>query len=475
MSTRITFAIVLAEKYVSILIQLVGSMIVARLLTPSEFGVFSLAMSVSILAQVFRDLGIGQYLIQEKELTQDKIKAAQSILVISSAVLGLFLILGAQAAAEFYQEPKVKPLLLIFGINFFLLPIGAVTYALWRRNLEFGRLSIISTAATFGNTLTTIVLAYQGYSYLSLGWGVLIGSIITAVLCICLKPPNLSYSLGFKSILQVFRYSSLATFNSFLDTFKDRSPSLFLGKFVGMDSVGIFERAVGLAELFNRLLMQAVWSIAMPLIADRVRSGNDIEKGYLYAVALVTGAGMAFFGWLIIAADVVVYYLFGDQWNEAVPLVRLLCLQMAIEIPNYLSSSLIIGHGHIKRQTILTILSRGISITGVVVGVFWGVRGVAIGMVLSSFINSMIILYFLHYYISPFKILATTTRSLAPAIVLVSSMLFVKSQFDQNDLTSWIISSLVAFFIWLLIIVYYKHPLSLEGEKVLVRIKEKIN
>ncbi|MEH6813787.1 MAG: lipopolysaccharide biosynthesis protein [Motiliproteus sp.] len=468
MSVRKAFVISLSDKYASILIQLVGSMIVARLLTPAEFGVFSLAMSVSILAQVFRDLGVGQYLIQEKSLTTEKIRAAQTILITASLTLGTAVILSAEAAAAFYQEPKIIPLLWMLGANFFLLPVGAVTFALWRRNLQFGRIAIIAILATLINTLTTIVLAYKGYSYLSLGWGTLAGSLVTAGLCLAMKPEGVPYLPGLRGIKRVLHYSSLATLNSLLETLNDRAPTLILGKTEGMEVVGIYERAMTLALLFNQLLMNAIWSIATPLLAQKIRSGHNIESDYIKSVSLITALGFGFMTWVAIAADPLILILFGDQWGAAVPLVQLICLLKMIGMPNNISSSLIIGHGNIQMHTRVTLVSKGGSIAGAIWGSQWGVEGVLIGLIINIAIANCWIFFCIRRYVSIIKIIRESFFSLMLAVTLGASMQLTLALFTEQTLIAWFVASSVGAITWLISLYTTSHPLAIEAKRTAI-------
>jgi O-antigen/teichoic acid export membrane protein len=470
MSARGAFAISLVQQYASVILQLVGSMVVSRLLTPEEFGIFSLAMSVSIMAQVFRDLGVGQYLIQEEVLTTEKVAAAQTVLLSTSIFFGACLIGLSGTAAQFYDEPGLEPLLQILGVNFFLLPVGAVTFAMLRRNLEFQQIAIIGVLSVMGNTVITIYLAFHGQSYLSLGWGVLAGSLITATLCVVKKPLGMSYLPGLLGVTEVLRYSSMATYNSLLESLSERMPSLLLGKASSMGAVGLYERAVGIADLFDRLVMQAAWSVSLPILAGKVRAGLGIEEDYLHAVSLITGAGFLAVTFLAIAAEPVVYILFGDQWSATVPIIQILCLGKAIGMPNYLSTSLIISHGHIRKQTILTTITKGGLIVGACLGLKWGLEGVVIGLTASSAVSSVCVLFFIREYVSVQRIVSRTLISFLPAAVLGGAMSVAFTYLEKTPL-NWFFTSLLGALAWLAAIIVLRHPLLSEGIRILEKIK----
>ncbi len=133
-----------AEKYLSLVLSLVGTMVLSRLLTPSDTGVYSLAAVWAGIAQVFRDLGVSQYIIQEKELTRDKIRAVYSVSFATSWSLALVIMLSGVPAARFYGEPRLLDVLSVLAFNFAIIPFGSVTMAYMSRELKFRDISIIN-------------------------------------------------------------------------------------------------------------------------------------------------------------------------------------------------------------------------------------------------------------------------------------------------------------------------------------------
>lgn len=383
------------EKYFGLVAQLATTMVIARLLTPAEFGVFALAMSVTMLVTVFRDLGIGQYLVQERDLTHERMRAALGILVVSSGLLAAGVFLGSGQVARFYGNDDLKGLLQILAVNFIGMPLGALATASFRREMQFSKLALIGILSVSMSSLVSVVLAFQGFSYYSLAWGSLAGTAVTALSCHILGPHGLPRMPGFAEARHVLRYSSYATLNGFLETLEDRLGATLLGKYSDFVNVGLFERSSSLAQMFQRVIMQSVWSVAMPAFAKLSRDDAGLAEPYGRAVGMVCALGAIFFTWMLIYADTIVHVMLGDTWAVAVPVVRLIVAGSFFGLPNALSGSLLVATGQIKTQTVVTMVLRGASIAAVAIGVSGGALGVASCLIVSSCLANAWLLYFL--------------------------------------------------------------------------------
>src|SRR4051812_17977739 len=148
MSTfRRSLAFSFAEKYGSYALVFVGMVVLARLLTPKDFSIFAVGMAVVALIDVFRDFGVGNYLVQEQEVTEARVHAAFTVTFSISLLSGLNLLAGTDALAAFYDEPGLNRLMPLFAANFLLVPFGMPSLALLRRDMAFKALAGINLFA----------------------------------------------------------------------------------------------------------------------------------------------------------------------------------------------------------------------------------------------------------------------------------------------------------------------------------------
>lgn len=436
------------EKYYSIALQLITTIVISRLITPSEFGIFSLALSVAMLVQVFRDLGVGQYLVQEKELTTDRMRAALMILIISSAFLTITIISCRHILARFYSNELIANLLLIIAFNFPAMPFGALTIAKFKRDMQFTKIALIGIISASASSLVTLILAFNNFSFYSLAWGALAGSWASVAACIFLRPQELPYLPGIREIKHVFDYSLLATFNGFIETLEDRLSALLLGKFSDLNNIGLFERGTTVAQIFQRVIMQSVWTVAMPAFAKMARDQNseEVKLSYSKALGMVCLVGFVFYLWLAIYADTVVSILLGKNWESVANIVVLISISSIFGLPNALSGSFLIASGKIKLQTKATIILRGGTLLAIACGVHYGAIGIASSLIISSFISNTLLLWMLRTECNLTYISKEICQALLLSIPAIGASLLIRFSLEpsiQNDILGFVISLIV--------------------------------
>ena len=135
-----------------------STLILSRLLTPTETGIFAVAAVLTALASTFRDFGVAEYLIQEKDLTTEKIRAAFAANIVVSWLMAALMFFSSATVADFYQQPGVADVMRIQAVNFLLIPFGAVTMAYFRRQLNYHPIFVASLLAN----ITSFVVAVGG-------------------------------------------------------------------------------------------------------------------------------------------------------------------------------------------------------------------------------------------------------------------------------------------------------------------------
>lgn len=167
-SLRISLLISLAEKYSVTVINIGSTLIIARLLLPEEIGIYAVGMAFVAVAHTLRDFGAANYLIQEKELTQNRIRTAAGITMLLAWSMALMLALGSGWIAVFYNRPETRSVMLILSLSFLVIPFSSPTLALLRHNMSFKALYQIRIISAVVHSFTAVVLAWQGYSFASL-------------------------------------------------------------------------------------------------------------------------------------------------------------------------------------------------------------------------------------------------------------------------------------------------------------------
>lgn len=387
MSTRRALVFSFLDRYSALMLSIISSMIIARLLTPAELGVFSVSMVFIMFISSMRDLGAGQYLVQEKELTPERIRATWTVLVATGLLMALIVLLAAHPVAIFFHEPRMVPIMLVISLNFAINPCGSMTYAWLMREMRFDALATMRFSASIAGTLTSVGLAYRGFGAISLAYGNLASTLMNALVSLRYRPTHFGWRLGTQEIRRVVSFGGKISATSVVLNIGSGAPEFLLGKLQGLSAAGFYSRANGLAAMFQRLVLDATSSVAMPLLAKEHRESGQIGEPLVRALAYVTALGWAFFAGLALLAYPVVRLLYGDQWDDSVVLVRYIALGMAVGLPAALSPQALTASGGAGRILRTSSAAVAIQILCIGSGAFFGLNGAGIGFAVAQCIT----------------------------------------------------------------------------------------
>ena len=352
-SVRKATLLSLAQRYVAFVVQLGSSIILARLLTPAETGIYSLAAAVIGLAQMLRDFGIGEYVMQARDMSEQRLR---SVLGASSAIawtIAALLLLAAGPVATHYGEPGVKSVILVLALNFVLLPIGTTTFAMLTKEMAYKEIFIVQTSSVVVGAALSLGMAWLGYSYMSLAWSSVLSTVTTIVILGFLRPAQTFMRPSFKGLGEIGRFGGALTLGRFVDQISRRAPDLLIAQNLGFHAVGINSKAVSLLDAFHDFFFSGISRVATPAFARNRHADGDASKSYLDATGLLVIVPLAFFSLISLLAEPIVRGLFGTAWLEAVPLLRIGAVGGLLSAPYFLAPPILTAHGRVK--SILTI------------------------------------------------------------------------------------------------------------------------
>jgi O-antigen/teichoic acid export membrane protein len=361
MSTRKSLFFSFLNSYANLAISIVSSMVIARLLTPTEIGVFSVTMVLLMFVSTVRDLGAGQYLIQEKELTTERIRAVWAVQLGLGLSLAFVVLLASYPVALFYNEPRMRNIMLVVALNYAINPFGSLTYAWLMREMRFESVALMRFSAGLSGALVSIFLAWHHYGPISLAFGALASTMANAAVAVYYRPKSFPWLSGIAEVKRVLGFGSKLTVSTLIAVLSGNAPELFLGKLQSLTAAGMYSRSNGLVQMFNRLFVDAVGNVCLPWFARQRREHGSFVEPFIKSTAYVTAFGWSFCLALVCLAQPVVRLLYGHQWDQAVDLVRLLAVAMAFSVPAALCETALLSSGAvgiIARVTSFAALQR---------------------------------------------------------------------------------------------------------------------
>ena len=338
-------------RYLTLALQLLAFVVLARLLTPEDVGLYSVAAALIGLTQVLREFGVGTYLIQEKELTPARIRTAFTLSLLFSATLCLAVLVLARPIADFYREPRLEAVTRVLALSFLLIPFGSTALAILNRDMRFKALFWISTSSAVLSQLAALGFAALGFGYWSLVWSSLVATGVSVTGAAIAARGGLLHKPTLGEWRRVLNFGSQLVAGRIVSELSLSFNDLVVGRVLGLAEVGILSRAQGVMNLAHRDFLNAIRNVALPAFAKAHREGSDVDLLHAKFVANAAAFAWPFYGLLALFPLEALRLLFGPQWDAAAPLVPVFCAAGALAVLWSFASSALTACGHIGTTT----------------------------------------------------------------------------------------------------------------------------
>lgn len=374
-------------EYSTQIIGFVSIMILARLLSPEEIGVYAVAGIASLLAAELSSFGAIQFIIREKNIHENKIRSVLGMTIIVSWGLGLLLILSAPYIAIFYDKAPIKNILWILSISFFVVPFIGVPIALWRRGMQFGQIAFLKLTGQLITSVSSIILVLLDFSYYGLAIGMIIGLISRLLISIFFKPPGTVWMPRFTFVRSMVRFGIFSSLTNVSTRFTESIPDLVIGKMATMADVGYFSRGLGAILFLNKIIISSVSPVILPHLAEVKRSGKLVVEAYLRSTNILLAFTLPVFAVAGAASYPMINALFGDQWDSAVSITSILAIWVMFVSVHSFSASAFIVSGAEKIMFTSELIVTVTRLILVLSTASYGIELVAWAMVLSGVVE----------------------------------------------------------------------------------------
>jgi O-antigen/teichoic acid export membrane protein len=383
------------ERYGSALLFVFSTAVLSRLLAPGEFGIYALINAViAVTTASFQEFGGANYLIQKRVLSQQNIRTAFTITFCISIIIGLTLFVCSDVFVWFFRQDGLKAGIAVSTLNFALTPFSIVISALFRRDMEFGKLAICSLAANGFSIAVSIALAMLHYSFMAPIWGAVAGNIVLTLLLIAVCKDRRIFRPSLSEYPDVIRFGLYSGGVSIINVFYNLAPQIFLARILDFAAVGLYSRAIAITQVFDKLVGQVLSPVIMPAIFAQTKAGGDLRRIYLDAIALLTAVHWPFLAFLAIMAQPVISIWLGSTWLEIVPLVRMMCIAYLSLFAACLTYPVLVAVGSVRDALISSLISLPPSLLIILIASFWGVQAVAASAMLTLPFQAAVAIYF---------------------------------------------------------------------------------
>lgn len=462
-SIKRSLGISVITQYIELAINFVGVMILARIITSEQIGIYSVAAFLMLLLHVFRDFGVAKYIIQEPDLTRERMRSALGAAMLLAGGVALIMYLLRYPVAKFYGEPQLADIMTVMALSFALTPIGSVVNSIYRRNMELKKVAVVRLSSVLASNLASVFLALDGHGAMSLAWANLANIVTFGFVAALISQGSVPLVPSFRRLREVLHFGSIASLGTLANVGGNNSAEVIIGKMLSLEAAGYFSRGNGMVQMFKNLVASAVQPLILPYFAALRRNSGDIVQPYRMAIAYLTGFTWPFFGVLAVLALPAVRTLYGPNWDASVPLVQILCIAGALSMLNMFAGDVMIANGHIKGFTRLQLSTQPLRVVVLIVAGTFGLFEMAIATAVYEGLLFAISSRALHRTsgISLSAVISATGRSamvavfsaLGPALV----MLFGSSL--DAPLVLSLLGGIAAFAGWVGGVFWFRHPI----------------
>jgi len=475
---RKSLVISFAQTYTSLLFNILTVMIVSRLLTPTQIGVYSVAAALTALVQMLRDFGVSEYLVQEKHLDEEAIRTAFTINVIIAWILACVLFALSTLISKFYGNPGIGQVVRVLSGTFILLPFGTNALSRMRRDMAFGTIFKIRLGEIVVRSSLTIGLAFAGFSYMSMAWGSLAAMLAWVLGCAVWGWDYRVRGLSLSQWKRIVPFSLNRTSADIVIQLGRQSSDIVIGKTLGMSAAGLYSRGYGIVNLFREKVVDAINTVAFPLFAREHRERDAAPELFIRSLVYLTGISWPFFGFAMLMASPLIQLLFGNQWDAAVPVMRWLCGAAILGTLVFQCNEFFTAIGRVGAVTSVEIQYQLIRVGLVIVTAFYSIEAVAASQIIVYVIAAIL------YYrkLTRYESLTITklVRALLPSAVvmvttcIVPAIIFLWPGFiSTHSIPALAIAGVGAGLGWLGGLMLTRHPLMNEIRRSILKLRRR--
>ncbi len=356
--------------------------VLSRLLSPSDFGLMGMIMVVIGFASAFADMGVSNAIIHRQDATSDQLSSLYWLNIIAGVIIFLLICVSTPLVVGFYHEPRLSKLLYLAALVFLITPLGQQFQILLQKELKFDGLAKIEMTTTVLNAIVTIGAAFAGLGVYSLIWGQLVATSTRVALLCCNGWRQWRPSFRF-SKQDIKGYMSFGFYQMGERTVNFLSANIdyiIIGRILGPAALGFYTLAYQIAIFPLIKINPVITRVMFPIFSKIQNDNNTFKIGYSKAINYITLISFPMLaGMFVIAPEFVTLFL-GEKWEPSITVLQILCTIGAFKSLGNPIGAVLYAKGRADIGFYWNILAMVLVGIAVIIGVNWGINGVAIAI-----------------------------------------------------------------------------------------------
>lgn len=459
------------ERFSNQGVQFVFSIILARLLSPSDYGIIAMVTIFFAVAQSFVDSGFSNALVRKTDRVEEDLSTCFYFNIGVGIIAYIVLFLIAPLVANFYSQPILSPIIRITGLEVMLNSLCVVQQALFTIKIDFKSQAKITLSATVISGIVGILLAYQGYGIWALVWQGVASSIVRMGLLWLMSKWRPRTGFSKSSFNYLFGYGSKLLASGLLDTIYNNIYPIVIGKFYNPAQLGNYSRALGWAQLPSANITSILQRVTFPVLSaiqdDTLRLQNSYRRLLKLSAFIVFPLMMG----LAAIASPLIRVILTAKWDGCVLYLQILCFALMLYPIHAINLNLLQVKGRSDLFLRLEIIKKIIGVVILIITIPLGITAMCLGMVFSS----IICLIVNTYYTSRFIDVGLLTQLKDLRIILINSLvmgggIYILTSFIDIEGLKLVMGIVIGFLLYFIGSFYFSKA---ELQEVISLIKKK--
>jgi O-antigen/teichoic acid export membrane protein len=430
-------AVTLTEQTLGHLLHMVSVIILARLLTPGDYGIVAMVTAITGFVNLFREMGLSSATIRSPEITRGQVSSLFWINAGLGLLITVLIAASGPALAWFYKKPQLTMVALAISLSSVLSSLGTQHLALLNRQMRFGTLAIIRLSANMAGLVAAVLVALAGGAY----WALVVNSVVMAFsatagawLAIGFRPERPRRGTGIRPMV---RFGAHIAGFDILNYFHRNMDNVLIGRFWGAEQLGLYSKAYALLLLPLSNLRSPLGRVAFPVLSRLQNDPAKFRSYFLRYCSLLSFLTMPLVAFLYACSANIIQVFLGPRWIGAAELFSILALVAFIQAPAGLRGSVLSALGRGGRLLKWGLYMAIATVASFFCGVPWGAKGVAIAycIVTYAILHPSLVYAFRDTPIRPIDFYKALTKPAFSSLVMVLvALLIVNAMEGSPDL-----------------------------------------
>lgn len=320
------------QKYTGVIVQLLVAAILARLLTPENFGVVAVSTVIISFFGIFSNMGLGAAVIQNQTLTKEELNSIFSFTIYTGVALSAIFFACSYPIAKFYADEQLESICQLLSVNLLFATWDVIPSALIQKAKRFKFIAIRTFALQVICGTLAVLAALNGFGVYAL----LVSPIITSVALFWVdyrqNPLRLVAHINWNALKKIYNYSVFLLLYCILNFFTRNIDKLIVGRFFSMRDLGYYEKSYRLMMMPLEYFSFLLGSVMHPILTTLQNNYEELTAKYNKIVHLMAFISCTIGVTLYFAAADAILFVFGDQWGQAVPVFKVFTMSLPLQM-----------------------------------------------------------------------------------------------------------------------------------------------